>query len=407
MADTLKPRDAGEVEKAVAWALAEARPLEIVAGGSKRALGRPVQADMTLDLSGLSGVTLYEPEELVLSARAGTPLAQINQILSEKGQELAFEPADYGPLLGAQAGMATIGGILAANISGPRRLRAGAARDHFLGFHAVSGRGEAFKSGGRVVKNVTGYDLCKVMAGSFGTLGVMTDVTVKVLPAGEEVRTVLLAGLDAAQAASAMSAAMGSSCDVSAAAHVPAGLARYSAVAALASAGASITALRLEGIGPSVAYRADKLTSLLAPFAAAADLDAAASRTFWAEVRDARYFTQDLARPLWRLSVPPVAGPDVAQRILNAQDGACFFDWAGGLIWLELAPSPDAGAAIVRAALGATGGHATLVRAAPAVRAAVPVFQPQQAAVAALAARLKAGFDPKGILNPGRMAAGI
>ena len=185
MTDILKPRDGKEVEEAVRWALANEKALEVVGQGTKRAIGRPSQTDITLDLSGLTGVTLYEPAELVLSARAGTPLAEIEALLAQSGQQLAFEPMDYGALLGTAAAAGSIGGVLAANLSGPRRIKAGAARDHFLGVSAVSGRGETFKSGGRVVKNVTGYDLCKLLAGSWGTLAAMTEVTVKTLPRAE------------------------------------------------------------------------------------------------------------------------------------------------------------------------------------------------------------------------------
>src|SRR5664279_2070440 len=221
MTDVLKPRDAKEVEEAVRWALGNDKALEVVGQGTKRSIGRPSQTDLTLDLSGLSGVTLYEPEELVLSAKAGTPLAEIETLLDASNQQLAFEPMDYGPLLGGPAGQGTIGGAIAANLSGPRRIKAGAARDHFLGVTAVTGRAETIKSGGRVVKNVTGYDMCKVLAGSWGTLAAMTDVTIKVLPKPETEATVLVEGLDDATAARAMSAAMGSSCDVSGAAHLP------------------------------------------------------------------------------------------------------------------------------------------------------------------------------------------
>src|SRR5437660_11799957 len=211
MADTLKPRDQKDVAAAVEWATAEGKTLEVIGHGSKRAIGRAAQWDMTLDLSGVSGVTLYEPEELILSARAGTPLGEIEAMLAAKGQELAFEPMDYGPVLGSRERKGTLGGALAANLSGPRRIKAGAARDHFLGVAAVSGRGETFKSGGRLVKNVTGYDLCKVLAGSYGTLAVMTEVTVKILPRGQTEQTVLVLGLDDTSAIRAMSAAMNSS----------------------------------------------------------------------------------------------------------------------------------------------------------------------------------------------------
>ena len=195
MTDTLKPRDAKEVEDALRWALDGEKALEIVGAGSKRAIGRPSQTDLTLDISGLAGVTLYEPEELVLSAHAGTSIAEIEALVESKGQMLAFEPIDYGPALGGTPGQGTIGGVLAANLSGPRRIKAGAARDHFLGFSAVTGRGETVKSGGRVVKNVTGYDLCKLIAGSWGTLAAMTDVTIKTLPKAETEQTVLVLGL--------------------------------------------------------------------------------------------------------------------------------------------------------------------------------------------------------------------
>src|SRR4030081_820262 len=221
MDDNLKPRDAKDVEAAVQWALAGRKALELMGRGSKRAIGRPAQTDLTLDLAALIGVTLYEPEELVLSAKAGTPLAEIEALVAAKGQQLAFEPMDYGPILGGSAGRATIGGALATNLSGPRRVKAGAARDHFLGVCAVSGRGETFKSGGRVVKNVTGYDLCKLLAGSWGTVAAMTAVEIKVMPKPESERTLVLRGLDDVSANRAMTAALGSPFDVSGAAHLP------------------------------------------------------------------------------------------------------------------------------------------------------------------------------------------
>src|SRR5580700_6922198 len=232
MADTLKPHDAKEVEEAVGWALEGGKALEVVGRGTKRAVGRAAQWDATLDLSGLSGITLYEPAELVLSAKAGTPLAEIEARVAASKQELAFEPMDYAVVLGAPVGAASIGGVIAANLSGPRRIKAGAARDHFLGVSAVSGRGETFKSGGRVVKNVTGYDLCKVLAGSWGTLAAMTDVTVKVLPRAETEQTLLAFGLDDRTAVRAMATALGSPADISGAAHLPAGVAQRVAGAA-------------------------------------------------------------------------------------------------------------------------------------------------------------------------------
>jgi glycolate oxidase FAD binding subunit len=413
MADTLRPRDAKEVEAAVQSALAGGKTVEIVGHGSKRAIGRPAQTDLTVDLSALTGVTLYEPEELVLSAKAGTPLAEIEALLAANGQQLAFEPMDYAAVLGGVGGRGTIGGALAANVSGPRRIKAGAARDHFLGVCAVSGRGESFKSGGRVVKNVTGYDLCKLMAGSWGTLAAMTDVTIKVLPRPETEQTLLIRGLEPARAVAAMTSAMASSCDVSGAAHLPADVAARIPVQEIA--GSAVTALRLEGFSPSVIERKRMLETLMQPFGELAIADEQASRALWTAIRDATPFAADGsshfprqgAPPLWRISTAPSRGAELAAMIATAAQAQMFFDWAGGLIWAMLGACDDAGAALVRRAVAATGGHATLIRAPAPARAAIDVFAPQDAAVAALTKRVKESFDPKGVLNPGRMWAGV
>ncbi|MEN3379207.1 MAG: glycolate oxidase binding subunit [Hyphomicrobiales bacterium] len=400
MTNLLKPRDTKDVEAAVQWALANGKTFEIVGHGSKRGIGRAAQWDLSLDLSDLSGVTLYEPAELVLSAKAGTPISDIERLLAASHQELAFEPTDYGPIFGAAAGRGTLGGVLATNLSGPRRIKAGAARDHFLGFTAVSGRGEIFKSGGRVVKNVTGYDLCKVLAGSYGTLAALTDVTVKVLPRAETEQSLLVLGLDDATAAKAMSIAMGSPNDVSGAAHFPTPL----AAVMQAEAGTAVTALRLEGVAPSVEHRMQALEGLLKPFGAIAELKEEASRELWKATRDVMPFAND-DRALWRISAAPMRAHEIARAIGAACE--CFYDWAGGLVWAALPVADDGGAAIVRPAVAATGGHATLIRAPAAIRAAVPVFQPQDEALAALTRRVKDSFDPKGVFGPGRMWAGI
>ncbi|MGI8527090.1 MAG: glycolate oxidase subunit GlcE [Pseudolabrys sp.] len=404
MTDTLKPRDAKEVEDAVRFALGNDKALEVAGRGSKRTIGRPSQTDMTLDLSGLTGVTLYEPEELVLSAKAGTPLAEIETLLDKHNQELAFEPLDYCALLGGAAGEGTIGGAIAANLSGPRRIKAGAARDHFLGVHAVTGRGDSIKSGGRVVKNVTGYDMCKVLAGSWGTLAAITDITVKVLPKAETEATVVVTGLDDAQAARAMAVAMGSPFDVSGAAHLPDHVASW--FDGLPGAEAA-TVLRVEGFAPSVAHRKKALAAVLKTFGKTEMLDEKNSRALWRSIRDAKPFSnaQTRERPLWRISTAPTKGHQIVAQLTPAAQ--IFYDWGGGLIWVAMpfADEPDAEA--IRGAVAQAGGHATLIRAPAAVRAAVDVFPPQQAGVAALSKRVKDSFDPKGVLNPGRMWAGV
>lgn len=405
MTEALKPRDEKDVEDAVRWALSEGKPLELVGRGSKRVLGRPSQADITLDLSGLSGVTLYEPEELVLSAKAGTPMAEIEALVDSKGQQLAFEPIDYGPLLGAAPGSGSIGGMLACNLAGPRRIKAGAARDHFLGVNAVSGRGERFKSGGRVVKNVTGYDLCKLLAGSYGTLAAMTEVTIKTLPKPETEATVAVYGLADPAAMRAMAAAMGSSCDVSGAAHLPGHIAfRFPGL----DSTQATTVFRIEGFAPSVKHRQQTLASLLQPLGTVAQIPPERSRVLWRGIRDVAPFASagpSGPRPLWRISTTPSRGAELGALIPSSAQ--MFYDWAGGLLWIAPLPGGEALAEEVRAAVAAVGGHAMLVRAPVPLRAALDVFEPQGEGLAAVSKRVKESFDPKGVLNPGRMWAGV
>ena len=405
MADNLAPADADGLADAVRWAVAGEHPLEVLAGGSKRVLGRPVQSAATLSLAAFDGIVDYQPSELVLTAQAATPLATVEAALEAERQMLAFEPADYAPLLGAE-GRATLGGALACNLSGPRRIRAGAARDHFLGMHAVSGRGERFKAGGRVVKNVTGYDVCKLLAGSYGTLALMHEVTVKVLPAPERTRTVLVFGLEPVAAIDALGEALGSAHEVSGAAHMPAGIAARSAVSYVSGAGAAVSAARVEGFPASVAARCAALRDLLGRFGAVEELHSKNSATLWREIRDVRAFADENG-PLWRLSVPPATGAAVAARVAEEAQVRALFDWGGGLLWLAVEGTPDAGEAAVRAAAAEAGGHATLARADAPTRAVRAVFQPQAAGLAALTARIKRAFDPSGVLNPGRMYAGV
>ncbi|MBU0725371.1 MAG: FAD-binding protein [Alphaproteobacteria bacterium] len=404
MSDTMRPETLDQLRDAVAWAVAEETPLEIVARGTKRGLGRTMQTDHTLDTSAFSGISLYEADELVMSAGPGTMLAEIEAALAAQNQQLAFEPGDWGPLLGQPAGMGSIAGIFACNIAGPRRLKAGAARDHILGFKGVSGRGEIYKAGSRVVKNVTGYDLPKLFCSAYGTLTVASELTFKVLPAPEKTYSVLILGLDDATAASAMALAMTSPHEVSAAAHLPAGITAGFGVSYVREAGAAVTAIRVEGPGPSVEHRCRELRALLAGFGQVEELHTHNSLRFWRELADVAPFAARPDMQLWRVSVAPLSGPVVAAAL---PDATYYFDWAGGLVWLGLPPAPNAHADAVRAAVAATGGgHATLIRAAADVRATVPVFQPQDAALAALSRRVKDSFDPRGVLNPGRLYPG-
>ena len=369
-------------EQDLAQAVRDAAGALRVIGGGTRDVGRPVTGEV-LSVAGLSGITLYEPGALTLVAQAGTPLDEIKAALAAENQRLAFEPMDHRVLLGT-TGTPTIGGVVAANVSGPRRMQAGACRDYLLGVRFVDGRGAVIKNGGRVMKNVTGYDLVKLMAGSWGTLGVLSEVSFKVLPRTAASAVLLMIGLSEVDAVRAMSATLGSPFEVTGAAHTTRGL-----------DGDPVTMIRIEGFEASVSYRAGQLRKLL-DWTGEVTIETDPDRTAagWAWVRDVAAFA-DRAGDVWRLSVKPSDAPAIAAK-LNADD--LVLDWGGGLIWALLPTGTDA-----RARIGAFAGHATLVRASTATRTALPVFQPEPAPVAAITRGLREQFDPRGILNPGLM----
>jgi glycolate oxidase FAD binding subunit len=402
----LEPSDAKQIAEMISWVVGEGDTLEIVAGGTKRALGRPMKTDHVLDVSRLAGIVEYEAAELVLTAQPGEPLASINTELAKKRQMLAFEPPDWRALLGAE-GEPTLGGVIACNLAGSRRVRAGSARDYILGFSAVNGFGEIWKAGGKVVKNVTGYDMCKLQAGAYGTLSALTELTVKVMPKPETACTIVLHGLADDVAIPTLANALNSPFEVSGAAHLPASAARRSKVSVVAAGLGAATAMRLEGPRPSVVYRTTALEALVGR---GPRLNEAETEAFWSEVGVVQPLLAQRPRIVWRLCPTPSHAPSVAYSILSAlQSAEFFFDWGGGLIWLSLdaeEAGPDAGAGIVRPAVKTAGGHATLVVAPDAVRASVPVFEPLSAGLAQLTARVKSGFDPRGVLNPGRMQEG-
>lgn len=398
-----RPADAAEAAEVIAAAAAERQPLELLAGGTKRGLGRPMRTSHSLDASRLSGVIDYDPPELQLTAHAATPMAQIESLLADNRQMLAFEPPDWRGLMGSH-GTSTLGGVIACNLAGPRRVRAGAARDHILGFFGVNGRGESWKAGGKVVKNVTGYDLSKLQCGTYGTLSLLTQITVKVMPRPETVCSLLFRGLSDEAAIALSSQALNTPQEVSAAAHLPAAAARRSQVTAVADRSDTVTVFRLEGPTPSVISR---LASLRAQLGGGEPLQADDSRLLWDEIGAVRPLLAAHNRCLWRLCPTPAAAPLVQQQVrakLPSSEG--FYDWGGGLLWLSIdarEAGADGGAQVVRNALRQAAGHATLILASDAVRTNVPVFQTLPAPLAALNQRVKYGFDPHGILNPGRM----
>jgi len=403
MSDAFRPLNEEHLRECVAFAVGSGEPLQVTGRGTKDGLGRPMQAAKRLDLSALNGISLYEPEELVMTAGVATPLEEIEAALEERGQCLMFEPPHLGWLYGEEPRGGSIGAAFACNLGGPRRFKAGAARDHLLGFRGVSGRAEIFKSGGRVVKNVTGYDLSKLVCGSHGTLAALSEVTFKVLPAPEKAWTVLVFGLDAVQAAEAMAEAAGSPHEVSGVCHLPWTIAAESDVDFIREAEASVTAFRVEGPGPSVEHRAAALRKAFGGRGATEELHSHRSAGFWREVRDVQpLLGRD--RALWRVSLTPTDSGVYLTDVLRKTGGDGYLDWAGGLAWIAVDADDDAGEAVVRGLL--KGGHATLMRAPASLRNSVPVFQPQPEGVAALSRRIKEGFDPKGILNPGRMVEG-
>lgn len=407
--DSLRPRDVKDVEQAVQDAVAADRTLEIIGHGTKRAIGQPTAAGAVLDMAALNAVKDYEPSELIITVEPGAPLADVASLIDARNQEFAFEPMDPAALLGTSAGRGTIGGMVAAGLAGPRRVRSGGVRDHLLGAKAVSGFGETFVAGGKVVKNVTGYDICKLMAGSWGTLAVMTEVTLKVMPKAETEATLVLRGLDDVGANRAMTAALGSPYDVSGAAHVRASALRVQGegLGGLAEGTKGLTLIRLEGIGVSVADRARSLAAALTRFGLAETIaDPAQSRALWQDVRDVTPFAAAGpvgSWPIWRIVCPPSAGGAFGDALVRETGGDLIYDWGGGLIWAALPPAADGCAERLRDRLKTVGGHATLIRGSEDLRAAVDVFQPLEPGVAALSRRVKRSFDPKDIFNRSRM----
>ena len=389
MSAMIAPADEAGIIAAVQAARAAREPLAIEGQGSKRGLLRPVQAARSLSARGLTGVTLYRPAELIISARAGTQLAEIEATLAEKGQHLIAESPYLNGIFGTSA-PPSIGGVVAANLSGPRRITWGATRDHVMGLRFINGAGEVIRSGGRVLKNVTGLDLCKLLSGSYGTLGVITEVTLKVLPAPEASATLLIETPDLASAVAALSAGLGSPFGVSAAAALPV-------------KDHVVAAVRLEDFAASVAYRMEKLRGVLGSFGAQRVLEDAESRAFWRGVREVEPLQVMPDEAIWRVSVRPSAGPEVAAAAM-ALGGRVILDWGGGLVWVAASPSTENHAAITGAAR-TQGGAAMLFRAPESLRLAVPVLPEEAAPLAKIGARVKEALDPGGLFNPGHMRA--
>lgn len=407
MPNTLKPATDWELQSIITSCIDKRTSLEIVGTGSKRAIGRPMKADATLSTASFRGIPLYEPSEMVMTARAGTMLSQVEADLAARGQMLPFEPIDVGPAIGSTANSQTIGAIFVTNTSGARRISAGAARDHLLGVKGINGRGEIFKSGGRVMKNVTGYDIARGLAGSWGTLAVVTEVTFKVVPMPEATASLIFTGQPEELAVETLCAAMGTPFEVSGAVHLPASLAARLGLEEVSSLGKSLTVLRLENFRKSVAYRAGALKEALKVYGRTIELGAVDSNLLWSELRRLSVFPASSETLLWRISTAPRKAPGLVAAIKRHMPAEVLYDWAGGLVWVEVPNTSDAGAADIRRAVALHGGHATLIRADETMRAEVEVFQPMEPGIDKLTRGLKGAFDPARVLNPGRMYAHV
>lgn len=397
---TLTPHTENDAAYVIRNAAAEGRTLAVIGGGTRSGFGNRVACDETLSASALTGIVDYEPAEMVMTVRAGTPVAEVEAALSANRQMMSFEPMDHRKIMGT-GGEPTIGGIFAANASGPRRFVSGAARDSLLGIRFVNGRGEVVRAGGRVMKNVTGLDLVKLIAGSHGTLGFLTEVTFRVLPVPETVETIVVSGLDDAAATQAMAVAMAMPVEVSGAAHLPQTVRSRFLSGALPDGEATV--LRLEGLEASVAVRAENLAAVMAGHGVVTTLGAEASRKLWSEIRDVSVYAATQQKPLWRVSVAPTAGHRLVAALRLEAGIDAFYDWQGGLIWMQMEADPEQN--LLRRYIKALGGgHATLVRAPEPMRQTLAAFQPESDAVAALSARIKQKLDPAGIFSPGKMA---
>lgn len=367
--ETLNPRDADDLCQIISDAVATGKKLELRGGGTKAGFGAPREATI-VSMTALSGIVDYDPPELVLTVRPGTPLAEVEALVAEEGQMLAFEP--WG-----EAG-ATIGGSVAAGVAGSRRVTAGSARDHLLGFSAVSGRGTSYVAGAKVVKNVTGYDLPKLMAGSWGRIGAMTELTLKVLPAPRLTVTLMARGISPRAAHAAMACALGSNAEVSAVAHLQTGE----------------ILLRVAGFAPSVEARCAALPALLRYHCALERLDEMDAKPLWCIAMTGNGLG-GTAR--WRVHLPPRHAPDLIDRLAHIPF-EWSMDWGGGLLWIATDDLSDT----VRHEAAKLNGVATLASAPLDMRSRIPANHPSAAGVAALEQRVRRSFDTQDVFVTGR-----
>jgi glycolate oxidase FAD binding subunit len=379
-------------------------PLEINGLQSKKKIGRNFQSEKTLDLSNYSGIIEYKPEELYIKVKSGTPIKEIISELDKNNQQLAFEPNDFGFLFSGKSNEGSIGGVISSNFSGPRRFKSGSARDHLLGFQGINGKGETIKSGGTVVKNVTGYDLCKLLSGSFGTLSVLTELSIKVLPKPETNKTLIINNPHLKKALEYFDVALSSSIDPSGGVFYPEYFRKNFIFNDLTQEGALI-GLRVEGPSNSVEHRIKKLCKELDvmnnEFSV---LDQEQSSIFWEKTRKLKVFTS-LQESLLRAVVPVSETFEVLQK-LKKYEINYFLDWGGSLVWLQIEKITTKILNEIKKIIQGAAGYLTVIKVEEDMKAAIDIFTVDPIKYR-ISEKIKKSFDPKRILNPGKMYSGI
>ena len=397
-----QPSEESQVKQFIADCYHDNIPIEVIGSGSKRSIGRNIQVGKTISLSNLSGILDYKPEELYIKVKAGTPIKMIIEELKKNNQQLAFEPNDFGQIYGGKENFGTIGGVVSCNFAGPRRFKSGSVRDHILGFKAVNGKGEVIKSGGTVVKNVTGYDLSKLISGAFGTLVVLTELTIKVLPLLSDNKTLIINNLSNEDALDSLSKCLSSSTDPTAGVFFPE-MHRQSFIFNDMVGSGSITAIRYEGSKKSVDHRIDIIRkSLKLKVSEVNILETSQSTIFWKQVSGLKVFSQN-TKNLVRVVLPPKKTKDFLKKI-NSDD--YFVDWGGSLIWIKLDEANSETITNLRNWTNENDGYLTVIKADENIKNSLEIFgiESNKYKISEL---IKKSFDPKKILNTGKMYPGI
>jgi glycolate oxidase FAD binding subunit len=399
-----KPNTREEIAEIIRDCYKKNIPLEINGLQSKKKIGRNFQSEKTLDLSDYSGIIEYKPEELYIKVKSGTPIKEIISELDKNKQQLAFEPNDFGFIFSGSSNEGSIGGVISCNFSGSRRFKSGSARDHLLGFQGINGKGEIIKSGGTVVKNVTGYDLCKLLSGSFGTLTVLTELSIKILPKPETNKTLIINNPHLKKALEYLGATLSSSIDPSGGVFYPEYFRKNFTFNDLTQEGALI-GVRVEGPSNSVNHRIERLCKELDVLKDEFSiLDHEQSNIFWEKTRKLQVFNA-IKSSLLRIVVPISETFDVIQK-LKSYEINYFLDWGGSLIWLQVKEIDTKILKEIKDIIQKAQGYLTVIKIEEDMKASIDIFTVDPIKYK-ISEKIKKSFDPKRILNPGKMYSGI